>query len=272
MSVHSDGLNADVVIVAYQSGEVLWDCVNALRGDSAVRRIIIVDNSPWDPVAVPIGFDVEVLTMPDNIGFGSAVNAARHRIDAPYVIVANPDTTALKGTVAALVRFLDENPAVGLAAPRMVRKDGSVYQNSQRFLTLPRMVAERISIIPYGLRRSVRDHDQQHEAEYVLAAFICCRRTALESIGWFDPTIFLFGEDQDICRRLLALGWKVSYAAVGHVTHESGHSWRQLSDRAEAALESARCRELKANSRYVGASLYRWLLLWRRTLARARRR
>ena len=79
----------------------------------------------------------------------------------------------------------------------------------------------------------------------------------------FDESIFLFGEDQDLCRRLRRGGWEIWYSPVGEVRHLSGHSWRQLSDRGRRHFREARYRELRRAAGTVDAELYR-ALVWAR--------
>lgn len=249
---------ADAIIVAYQSASLIVDCVMALRRDPSVGKIIVVNNSPWEPLpgaleSVP---RVTLLTFARNLGFGAAINRAREHVRAPFVIVANPDAVAGDAVVTELVAFLRRHPAAALAAPRMVTISGDFYPNSHRFLTLGRMCADKLRLSRFGLKQSAEAHAVPHMAEYVLAAFICCRRAALDEVGWFDETIFLFGEDQDLCRRLAAGGWEVWYSARGSVTHSSGHSWRQLDGHAQQLLVAARYRELRANGHPLQAALY----------------
>ena len=46
---------------------------------------------------------------------------------------------------------------------------------------------------------------------FVPAAAILVRRATLLQIGGFDPLFFMYGEDDDLCRRVLAGGWKIGF-------------------------------------------------------------
>jgi GT2 family glycosyltransferase len=250
---------ADAVVVAYRSAEVLRDCVRSLRRDASVDRIVVVNNNPGDGAgSVLEGIDrVEYVEAPGNIGFGPAINSIRDRIHNEYVVLANPDTTQSGDTVTKSIEFLERHPRAALVGPRMVYPDGTLARNSAHFISLVRMIAHRLGW-PDRLRvsRSRTDHDREHLTEYVIASFVTCRRTALDQVDWFDETIFLFGEDQDLCRRLAAAGWEIWFAPIGEVVHSSGHSWRQLNDRARSLFRRARARELRAQGRHVAAALY----------------
>jgi GT2 family glycosyltransferase len=122
------------------------------------------------------------------------------------------------------------------------------------------------------LSRSAAEHTIAHETTWVIGSFVVCRRAALDAVGWFDESIFLFGEDEDLSRRLRRNGWEVWYAPVGSVEHQSGHSWRQLRDEGRKLSRQARARALSAERGALQADLYRALCAVSDGVARLRRR
>jgi GT2 family glycosyltransferase len=261
---------ADAVVVAYHSADVIVDCVLSLDRDPAVERIFVVNNSRGD------GTESAVKDIPraiylepgENVGFGAAVNLVQGQCRNDYVVLANPDATQSGETVSKAIEFLDERPRAAVVGPRMLSPDGTLYRNSQHSVSIVRMVTERIGW-PEKLRvaRSHAEHQTAHLTDYVIGSFLICRRAALDAVGWFDNSIFLFGEDQDLCRRLRSAGWEVWYAPLGEVVHESGHSWKQLDDEGREWFRRARRREVKAENGVLAAAIYSML----ETLSRSSR-
>jgi GT2 family glycosyltransferase len=250
---------ADAIVVAYQSVDVIVDCIFALHNDPAVDRVFVVNNSRGDGTAAAVE-DIPYVTYvepAENIGFGRAVNMVRDQLKNDYVVLANPDTTQSCQTVSNAIAFLEQLPRAAVVGPRMLLPDGTLARNSQHSLSVVRMVAERVGW-PEKLRvaRSHSEHETAHLTEFVIGSFLICRRTALDAVEWFDESIFLFGEDQDLCRRLRLAGWEVWYAPLGEVVHERGHSWRQLDDEGREWFRRARRRELSAESGRVGVAIY----------------
>lgn len=254
---------ADAIVVGYRSEGVIEACLSSLRADPGVDRIILVNNSPGDGTerAVASIPGLVYLNSRENLGFGRAVNSARPYLTNEFVVLANPDTVQTSDTVASLLRFLADHQNAGLVGPRMVYGGGKLYLNSQHSLMLHRMIFEALGW-PQLLRivRTPSAHMRPHLTEYVIGSFVAGRRRALDAIDWFDESIFLFGEDQDLCRRLRSAGWEVWFAPVGHVTHLSGHSWRQLSDRGHEQFRQARYRELRVGRGRLEAGLYKRLV------------
>jgi GT2 family glycosyltransferase len=264
-------LRADAIVVAYRSEEVMEPCVRSLRSDPAVDRIIVVNNNPGDGTAAAVAGcpGVVYLDSRENVGFGRAVNRAREYVRSDFVVVANPDTVQEESTPSQLLDFLAGHPCAGLAAPRMVYADGRLYRNSKREVSLVRMMFEALGG-PHALQIShpERRHRTAHRTGYVIAAFIAARVEALDSIGWFDESIFLFGEDQDLCRRLRQQGWEVWLAPVGRVMHLSGHSRRQIPAESRRLLRAARYRDFKASGKRLQAESYRGLVALREHIRR----
>jgi GT2 family glycosyltransferase len=250
---------ADAIVVAYQSALIISDAITSLLDDPAINKVLVVNNSPGDNTQAAIAHldRVRYLECGGNVGFGRAVNSARAHVESEFVVLANPDAQQRHSAVSGAIDFLTARPCTAVVGPRMVHPDGTLYRNSQHRLTLRRMIAEALGWPKaWRVARAASEHHSAHRSEYVIGSFVVCRRSAMDDVDWFDETIFLFGEDQDICRRLRATGWEIWYVPVGEVVHEGGHSWRQLDDRARESFRLARRRELKANSGRMSVLLY----------------
>jgi GT2 family glycosyltransferase len=60
--------------------------------------------------------------------------------------------------------------------------------------------------------------------DFLTAASVLFRRRALEEVGLFDETFFLYWEDTDLSFRLRARGWKLGVAADAIVLHKENAS------------------------------------------------
>ena len=191
----------DCVVVGFHSADTIRGCLTQLLSDAAAKQVVLVNNSSdaatRDCVADLSG--VVYIANERNVGYGSAVNCARSLITSEFVALVNPDAIQKPGTLSECVNFLRMHPRVGIVAPRMITPSGDLYLNSQRLLTLPRLLLNGMGYP--ALHRSRQDHLRSHLSAYVIGSFWVCRRSCLDDVGWFDESIFLFGEDADVCRR-----------------------------------------------------------------------
>jgi GT2 family glycosyltransferase len=117
-----------------------------------------------------------------------------------------------------LRRFLDANPMCGLAGPSLVYADGTPQPSAKRFPTLALAVGEVLGMHSVAPRnRWVRrfyydDRDLTRDAlvDTVSGAAMLLRRAAFDAVGRFDERFWMYFEETDLCRRLLARGHSVA--------------------------------------------------------------
>src|SRR5688500_3615462 len=81
----------DVVVVAYNSGETLRDCVAPLAGRPGVE-ITVVDNASPEPALDTVSdLPVRTIAAPRNGGFSYGCNLGVAAGGAEYVLLLNPD-------------------------------------------------------------------------------------------------------------------------------------------------------------------------------------
>ena len=69
--------------------------------------------------------------------------------------------------------------------------------------------------------------DRPSEADWISGACLLGRRRALEELGGFDESYFMFAEDMDLCWRAHQAGWGVGFQPAAVVTHVEGVSRRR---------------------------------------------
>lgn len=255
---------ADAVVVAYRSAATIGRCIETLRADPAVDRIIVVNNDPDDArtAAIVRGCDGVDLVEPDgNVGFGKGVNLARPLVRQPYVAIVNPDTTQTGDTISACIRRLGSEPRAAAVGPRILDRHGRLFHSSEHDISLPRLVLARLEA-PFGagVQRSTARHRRPHRTDALNGAFFVARVAALDAVGWFDPSIFLYGEEYDLFRRMRAAGWTIWYDPVGCVVHLGGESTSHLPDAGESLLREARHEQLRRWRGERTAAIYKRLV------------
>jgi N-acetylglucosaminyl-diphospho-decaprenol L-rhamnosyltransferase len=222
----------DVVVVSYNSAGTIGDCMQPLASADWVNAIV-VDNASEDAgLEVVADLRATVVPLQRNFGFAYGCNRGWEVGSAPYVLFLNPDARVESGSLHRLAAMLEENPSVGLAAPRIVTADGALEYSQRRFARLRSTYAQafflqRILPLAGWTDEVVRDrsaYESRHPVEWVSGACMLVRRRALEKIGGWDEGFFLYGEDQDLCRRLWSAGYEVHFDPSELAVHVGGAS------------------------------------------------
>ena len=240
-------MRADIVVVTWHGREVLASCLEHLDRQTERDRVIVVDNASGDGTAELVRErfpHVTFLELPENRGFGAAVNAGAAAGDGDAIVLVNNDLDADPGFVAALLEPLRADARVGMVAgmtlmPGRAAVDAFGIQLDaglaayNRLRHAPPAQAERAGLLagPSG----------------GAAAY---RRVAFDAVGGFDETLIAYGEDVDLLLRLRAAGWESAAAPEARGIHLGG---------ATIGVDSPRQRWLGGFAR--GFLLRRWGVL-----------
>lgn len=195
-----------VIIVNYNGRHYLRDCIESLKsGVHGNIEIIFVDNGSKDS---SIEFvresypEIKIVDNGANLGLAVASNRGAQLAAGEYIFFYNNDTIADKNMISEMVRVAENDPGVGVCGCTTLTYDGKEVINSG--------VACDIYGYPYG----------KGDPLYVDAA-IFIRKSVFKEIGGFDPEMFLYGEDRDICWRTLLYGYDVVVAPAAFFRHDS---------------------------------------------------
>src|ERR671937_701882 len=113
-----------VSIVAGSDAGLLAGCLASIpaAARTVVVETIVVDNASPEPLSAPDG--VDVIRNAARRGFGANHNAALAVAHGRYALILNDDTVLDEGAIDRLCAFLDQNPRVGAAGPRLRYPDG----------------------------------------------------------------------------------------------------------------------------------------------------
>jgi N-acetylglucosaminyl-diphospho-decaprenol L-rhamnosyltransferase len=236
----------------------------ALAADPRLH-VTIVDNS--GDLQVPAGTRMRVLRPGANLGFARGVNFGARGGGAPWLLVLNPDLTISDAAISALQEALVMDSTLGLVGPSLENPDGSAQISGGRFTgwtrELARMthVGPRIRVVRGRVRREARSKAAPHDViprDWITGAALMFRRAAWDDVGGFDERYFLYWEDEDICRRLRARGWRVAVVPKARARHEVGGSVEGRDPYHTPAFEESRVTYHGLHSGPVLKRLVRW--------------
>ncbi len=215
-----------VAVVNHNTCGYLRQCLVSVLAEEPVEAIV-VDMGSTDESAEMVRRDFPAvrLHVVANTGYGAGANVALTAAQAEYVLVLNADTRLQRGALAALVDYLAEHPQVAVVGPRVVSEAGAVEHTGRRFQTPLELLLQESGL--HMLVDARRGHRSPQRVDWVLGAALALRRDAVLSVGGFDESYFMYGEEVDLCLRLRQAGWETHYAPVATVFHVGGASTSQ---------------------------------------------
>jgi hypothetical protein len=230
------------IIVNYNAGEVLQQCVQALLKSTAHTKVTVVDNASSDRSAENLRNlygdhqGVEFLFNPGNLGFGPAVNAVARQSKADWILILNPDCILEPDTLGKLKAALINDSKAGLAGPTIRDESGQIQRaNMRRFPDPWKSLMTSSGLwhlgkwFPafHGVEVDVSKLTADTEiCDAVSGACMLIRRSALEAVDFLDEEYAMHCEDLDLMYRLREQGWHCLYVSQASSIHQQGLSSR----------------------------------------------
>jgi len=212
------------VVSHAQSGQVkllLQDLDRHCR--AVIDRAIVTCNVP-EPLPFSsdgFGFPVDVIVNAQPKGFGANHNQAFQRCASDWFLIVNPDVRIASDVLGGLLARATERDAI--LAPQEVDSNGAWLDGVRGPITPWELLRRRV------FKRPV---NSPQRGGWVKGMFMLVRAPAFRQVRGFDERFFLYGEDADLCARLMLAGWRITHVPEVVVMHEwqrgSRRSWRYL--------------------------------------------
>jgi GT2 family glycosyltransferase len=204
--------------------------------------VVVVDNASRPDVRERVRAEtpegVRVLWSEENLGYPRACNLAYASTDAPFVLISNPDVVYFPGSLEALASALDQAPDAALAGPATWwDRDRTLLLNpgypEDRERIEGDAAAKRAGTWPQhalAWQRRMADVAFAPETRPIAVLSGACmllRRERIDAAGGlFDPALFLYYDDTDLCHRLRAHGMPALYVPGAEIVHLFNQSRR----------------------------------------------
>jgi GT2 family glycosyltransferase len=230
---HRNGLN--VVIVNFRTPDLTINCVNSILALNVAepQDIVVVDNASPDTsypqLRSRLPHGVRLIRASMNRGFGAGVNLGMAAGTRENVLVLNPDTYFVDGSLEKALEALHTDPAIGLVGLDLTNPDGSRQYSARRFYSMLDIVGRRTSLGRSGLLQKRLTHhlmmdawkpELPFDAEWVMGTGFVVRRLIFEELSGMDEAYFLYMEDVDLCARIWHAGYRVVCVPGARLVHE----------------------------------------------------
>jgi GT2 family glycosyltransferase len=235
----------EIVIVSSTGAlELLRTCLRTLRenpysgGETLVH---VVDNASADgtPEMVRAEYpEVRLHALDWNAGFCIANNVALRELQAPYVLVLNPDTEIYPGSLDHMMALMESHPSIGMSSCRLEQRDGTLDHASKRSFPTPLGSLAHFAGVGDRLGPRLGQYKAPELGEYevgdvdaVNGAYMLIRKRAMDEVGLLDEGYWLYMDDLDWCYRFKQAGWRVVYDGRVSSLHVKGGTTKKKSHR-----------------------------------------
>lgn len=274
-----------IVIVSWNVAPLLRACLDSiLHAPDVVERdgqlwvgqhraeIWVVDGASSDGSAAMVREryrQVHLIACDTNVGFTAGNNLALRRCDARYLLLLNPDTEIVEDALSNMVDYMERHPEIGVLGPQLRYPDGRPQPSRRRFPTLATAFMESTLLEEWlpnnrwarAYRFADAPADVIQPVDWVTGACMLVRRKATERVGLLDEDLFMYSEELDWCRRLVADGWRVIYYPCAVVVHHEGQSAGQVIAARDIYFHSSKVHYFRKHHGRLQAEVLRAFLL-----------
>lgn len=226
-----------VVIVTYNSREVVEGCLNALPRTLDLE-VVVVDNASsdgTDTLVSQIRDDARIVRMQENVGFAAAVNRGLSQATGDIFLLLNPDARIEPSAIEKMSALFENHQEVGVASPLVDEGDGQFRTLAAGYTpTVWRMFLHSTGISRLGsrikclrghylFRRQIKTNGLVY-VDWVSGGCMFVRASVWKQLSGLSTRWFMYAEDIEFCLRVRRMGLSVVLDGRAAAQHMVGAS------------------------------------------------
>jgi len=228
-------MKLSVIIVNFNTKEILLKCLENLRTTTPEAQIIVVDNGSSDGSAEEVfqKFPGVNLIKSTNVGLAAGYNLGISKATGDYFLFLGTDAFPKPTTIDYLLKFMESDPRIGVVTCKLVLRDGTMDWDAHRGIPTPWVALTHFlnfdKLFPKSRLfnqyfQGYKDLSTAHEIDLCISHFMLVKRQVINDIGSMDEKFFVYGEDVDFCYRVKQKDWKIFYVPQVEAVHYKGAS------------------------------------------------
>ncbi len=161
-----------------------------------------------------------------NGGFAYGMNEGLKIARGDVLVVMNPDVK-YRTSLTPMIEYLKSHKEIGIIAPKIVDNSGVVQDSFRHYITPIGFIMRHIDRIIHKSKLNVKEFDEPVRGEWVIGAFMMCRRDFYEKVGGLSDDYFMYCEDMDWCKRAHLAGYDVVYYPGTTIEYKGTRSARK---------------------------------------------
>ena len=212
-----------VVVLNYNAGKLLENCIDSLKKSSHTNlEIIVVDNISSDSSQKKCKEkfpDIKLIQNNKNLGYCGGNNVGIKDAKGEFIVILNPDTIVQPNCINELISAYNKF-GVGLYQPKILSlNEEDVIQSTGNML----------HVFGFGFARGKGNKvvDKVEEIEkigYASGTCLFTSREVFDKIGLLDEFLFLYHDDLDLGWRAAQIGINSYYVPKSKIFHVESYS------------------------------------------------
>lgn len=219
--------SVNLFVLNWNGRDLTLDCLSSLEKITYPNvKIYVIDNGSSDNSVTEIRNqfpDYEIIGLPENYGFARGNNAGFELVKqkADYTIFLNNDTIVDPNFVEPLINAMESNSTVKQSTPKIFYADNLDYIW---------FGGGKVSLWAGWIRHlGIRQKDSiqfsfNRNVDYATGCCVCMRTVDFESIGMFDESFLMYGEDVDLSLRFRKQGGQILFVPESKIWHKVSSS------------------------------------------------
>ena len=197
-----------VVIVTFKSEDKIYKCLDSIPNNLKIFVIENSNNSKFKSQIENIYPNVKCILTGSNKGYAKANNIGLKMVRTKFALVLNPDTKLEKNSIEKFFDFVKKNENFWLVGPTNNQIENTLFNDSEE-------ITEVENLKGFGIFFNMEKFNQ----------------------NFFDENFFLYFEEIDLCKNVIAKGGKI-YLDKNIIISHDGASSVKTSEKIE--LEKSR--------------------------------
>ncbi|MET0462111.1 MAG: glycosyltransferase family 2 protein [Chitinophagaceae bacterium] len=225
-----------IILINYNNNADTVDCVKSIASLSGeLPFVVVVDNASRERnISEELRFYPHLHTIysDQNLGFGKANNTGitwlKENVACEFLFILNNDTILRTDTVEKLLKGFVLSPHAAMVTPKILTMEETpkIWYGGGSF-RFPRMT---VDVQYFG--ESDRELES-HAVDFASGCAMLFRTAYFDHEEGFDPAIFMYDEDVELCLRMKRAGHHIFFVSDAVLFHKCQGSQR---DKQKAAV------------------------------------
>tara|TARA_Y100001936_G_scaffold129995_1_gene127084 strand:+ start:5318 stop:6358 length:1041 start_codon:yes stop_codon:yes gene_type:complete len=212
-----------VIILNYNAGDLLLNCINSLKKSTYGNlEIIVVDNISSDNSQEKCKekfSEIKLIQNKENLGYCGGNNVGIKEAKGKFIVILNPDTVVEENCIDELISAYNEF-GKGLYQPKILSlNEENIIQSTGNML----------HVFGFGFARDkgnrvVNKIEEIEKIGYASGTCLFTSREVFDKIGLLDEFLFLYHDDLDLGWRAAQIGINSYYVPKSKVFHVESYS------------------------------------------------